>query len=139
VLTGLQLKKFCWFALTACWSFAALAAQNTLPADLRSIPVEAIAIAVVLAVIGGAAHTAAKLADATTVLKSVRLEVLKDVLSSVVAGLITFFVCSYLGWASVLQAACITLAGYGGSRVLEKYLDTALTRIIKIGDVADKP
>ena len=129
----LQLMKFCWAWLSTFWAASAWAAQTTFVGDLTSIPPAAVAVSALLAVIGGAAFTAQKMADPATVVKSVALEIIKDILASVVAGLLTFFISSWAGFPAVLQAACITLAGYGGSRVLERYLIAGLARIDRLG------
>jgi hypothetical protein len=125
----LQLKKLAWGWLMTFWAASAWAAQATFAGDMANIPPAALAVTVLLAIIGGAAFTAQKMADPATVVKSVSLEIIKDILASIVAGLLTFFIGSWLGFTTVLQAACITLAGYGGSRVLERYLNTALMRL----------
>jgi hypothetical protein len=122
----LQLKKLAWGWLMTFWAASAWA---TFAGDMANIPPAALAVTVLLAIIGGAAFTAQKMADPATVVKSVSLEIIKDILASIVAGLLTFFIGSWLGFTTVLQAACITLAGYGGSRVLERYLNTALMRL----------
>ncbi|NDP60090.1 MAG: hypothetical protein GZ090_12130 [Oxalobacteraceae bacterium] len=136
---SVQLKQICWAWLVSFWSVSAWAAQVTFAGDLASIPPAAIAVSVLLAIIGGAAFTASKMADPSSVVKSVALEIVKDILASVVAGLLTFFICSWLNFAAVLQAACITIAGYGGSRVLERYLNSALLRIDRLGGKSGDP
>jgi ABC-type xylose transport system permease subunit len=126
--TATQLKSFVSFWLLLFWSIAAYAAQETFGGDLRDIPPAAVAISVLLAIIGGAAYTASKLAAPDVQVKSVPLEVLKDVLTSIVVGFIVFCVGSYMQWPSVVQAGLITLAGYGGSRVLEPLLAALISR-----------
>lgn len=138
-MRNLQLKQLVWAWLITFWSAGACAAQATFAGDLAAIPPAAIAVSVLLAVIGGAAFTAQKMAGPTTVVKSVALEIIKDILASIVAGLLTFFICSWLNFAAVLQAACITIAGYGGSRVLERYLNSALLRIDHLGGKPESP
>lgn len=86
-----------------------------------------------LAFIGGAAATLQKIANPDFVVKSVALEIIKDIFSSVVAGLITYSVCAWIGCPLLLQPACITIAGYGGSRVLERYLSAGMARIDRLG------
>jgi hypothetical protein len=116
---SLQLKQLFYALLLLFWSAAALAAQVTFAHDLRDIPPAAIAISVLLAIIGGSAYTAQKIADPATVVKSVALEIVKDLLTSIVVGLCIFFLGSYFNWQSVVQAGLITLGGYSGSRILE--------------------
>jgi len=127
--TPVQLKAFVSFWLLLFWSLAAYAAQATFVSDLRDIPPAAVAISILLACIGGAAWTASKLASPNVHVKSVPLEVVKDVLTSIVIGLLIFFAGSYFEWPSVVQAGLITLGGYGGSRVLEPALAMFLKRM----------
>ena len=131
--TRLQLKAIVSFWLLLFWSVAAFAAQATFVGDLRDIPPAAVAISVLLACIGGAAYTAQKLAAPDVAVKSVPLEVLKDVLTSVVVGVLIFCLGSFLEWPSVVQAGLITLGGYGGSRILEPSLATFIKWISRLG------
>jgi hypothetical protein len=116
---SLQLTRLLWTVLLLFWSAAAFAAQVTFAHDLRDIPPAAIGISVLLAIIGGAAYTAQKIADPATVVKSIAAEIVKDLLTSIVVGLCIFFLGSYFNWQSVVQAGLITLGGYSGSRILE--------------------
>jgi hypothetical protein len=127
-----QLKTLVTSFLLMFWSVAAYAAQATFVGDLRSIPPAAVAISVLLSLIGGAAHTAAKIAAPDVVIKNVLAEVIKDVLTAIVVGFITFCIGSYMEWPAVVQAALITLAGYGGSRVLEPMLAWMLAKGAKV-------
>lgn len=118
------------------WCTAALAAEQTFrQPSLTELPLAAITVSVLLAVIGGAAYTAQKMAapDGQQI-GSIPLEIIKDVLTSVVIGLIAFSVSSYLELPVVVQAGVITLAGYGGSRVLEPALGAMLKWISRFGD-----
>lgn len=130
---SLQLKKIVWGWLITFWSAAAWAAEASFGSDMTSIPPAAIAISVLLAIIGGSAYSAQKLADPNTVIKSVPLELIKDILTSIVVGLLIFFLGSWLNWASVVQAGLITLGGYGGSRVLEPSLGAFINWLGRLG------
>lgn len=133
MLSRLQLKNlFCGW-LAAFWSVAAFAAQTRFVSDLTSIPPDAVAISIILSLIGGAAYSAQKIASPDTVIKSIPLEIIKDVLTSIVVGLLIFFLGTYLEWATVVQAGLITLGGYGGSRVLEPALSTFINWIGRLG------
>ena len=129
----LQLKKVLWVWLASFWSASAWAASTTFASDLSSIPAAAVAVAVGLSLIGGAASTLQKIAKPDTVIKSVGLEITKDIFVSVLAGLVTYSVCAWQGVPLLLQPACITIAGYGGSRVLESYLAAGMARIDRLG------
>jgi hypothetical protein len=130
---SLQLIKMCWVWLLTFWSASACAAGATFASDLSAIPVAAVAVAVALALVGGAAATLQKIANPEFVVKSVPLEIIKDIFASVVAGLVTYSLCAWQGIPLLLQPACITLAGYGGSRVLERYLAAGMIRIDRLG------
>jgi len=105
------------------WSLTAYAAQISFANDLREIPPVAVAIALLLAVIGGLAHTGQILAQVDYEVKSVPLAIFKDMSLSITAGLITFFVVGWLSWPSLLQAAAITIAGYSASRIMDAYVN----------------
>jgi hypothetical protein len=127
-----QLKTLVTSFLLMFWSVAAYAAQATFVGDLRSIPPAAVAISVLLSIIGGAAHTAEKIAAVNVVIKSVPAEIAKDVLTSIVAGFVTFCIGSYMELPAVVQAGLITLAGYGGSRVLKPMVAWMLAKGAKV-------
>jgi len=122
----IQLRKFVFAWLIVLWSVAAWAAESTFAKDMASIPLEAIQLTVFLAFIGGLAFTTNKISRPDVIVKNVWLEMAKDILMSLVAGLITFFFTSWVGSPYWLQAGLITISGYGGSKALDKYLNDAL-------------
>ncbi|WP_186083680.1 phage holin family protein [Burkholderia gladioli] len=134
----LNFKQLVTVLLLIFWAAAAYAAQVTFAHDVRDIPPAAVLISCLLAIIGGAAYTAQKIADPGITIKSVKLEIVKDVLTSIVVGLLAFFIGSYLQWDSMLQAGAITLGGYGGSRVLELVLGMAIRRLQRFGNGANQ-
>jgi hypothetical protein len=127
-----QLRTAITSFLLLFWSLTAYAAQATFVGDLRSIPPVAVAISLLLSLIGGAAYTASKIASPNVTIKNVPAEIVKDVLTSIVVGFVTFCLGSYMEWPAVMQAGLITLAGYGGSRVLEPMLAWALAKGAKL-------
>lgn len=129
MLGYLQLKKVLWAWLAAIWSASAWAAQETFAQDLTAISLGAVAVALVLAFIGGLAYTTQKIAKPDVVVVSVPLEVCKDMINSLVAGLCAFFLVSWMGLPLFGQALLITIAGYGGSRFLEQLLTDTLNRL----------
>lgn len=117
---SLQLKYAIWSYLLLTWSAMAYAAENPLVAGLEAIPPRAMAYVIGLAIIGGAAGTLTKLSRPDTVVRNLPLEICKDILASLVAGLIAFFVGSWSNKVDFwLMAAMITIAGYGGSKLLD--------------------
>lgn len=131
-MRDLQLKQLAWAWMASFWSVSAIAAQATFPGDLSSIPPAAVAIAVALAFCGGAAATLRKIANPATVVRSVPLEILADMGCSVLAGLVTYFFCAWREYAILLQACLIPLAGFGGSRLLEKAITVVEARIDRL-------
>lgn len=121
-------------ALIISWTlFASAYAHATdLAQGLSSIPISNIIIAAVLSFIGGLAWTAQKEAHATTETRRLALTVFSDVLVSVVAGLITFFLLSIATDSALIQAALITTAGYGGTRIMDSYLSVLIDRVATI-------
>lgn len=133
MLDRMQLKKFIWAWLACFWSASAWAATATFASDLSKIPPAAVAVAIVLSFIGGLAATLQKIANPEFVVKNVALEITKDIFGSLVAGLVTYSLCAWQELPLLLQPGCITIAGYGGSRVLERYLAAGMNRIDRLG------
>lgn len=125
----LYLKKISWTVLAILWSASAIAAQTTLDHDITSIPLGAIVVAMALAFIGGLAFTTQKVAKPDVAVPSIALEILKDLINALVAGLVAFFLGSWCGIPPFAQALLITIAGYGGSRFLEQVLSESFTRV----------
>lgn len=123
---ALQLRNCFFIWLLAFWSVCAYGAEPNFAANMGSIPLGAVIWCILLSFIGGIAFTANKISRPNIVIKNSAIEVTKDILMSLVAGLITFFVSSQFGVAYWLQAALITISGYGGSKVLDKYLSKGL-------------
>lgn len=129
----LQLKKIGWVWLMTMWSASAWAAQVTFVTDLSAIPLGAVAIAALISLIGGAAATLARIANPDALIKNLLLEVLRDILASLVVGMVTFFACAWREVSPLLAAGGIFIAGYGGSRVLDRYLSVGLSQIDRLG------
>jgi hypothetical protein len=126
VAKSLQLKIAFWAYLLVFWCAAAYAAETDLAKGLESIPFAAIKYVLIFSFIGGAAGTLNKIANPDIAVKRVWLEMLKDLASSLVAGLIIFFFASWTSISFWLQAAFITLGGFGGSRVVDRMVDGGL-------------
>lgn len=133
---SLQLKKICWAWLAMMWAASAWAAQVTFVTDLAAIPLAAVAVAILIALIGGSAAHLAKIAHPEVVIKNVLLESLKDMMASLAAGLATFFILAWRESSPLLAAGGILVAGYGGSRVLDRFLGAGLSQIDRL---AGKP
>lgn len=121
----LQLTHAIWLYVLVTWSAACYAAESiTLAKGLGSIPLADIGTALFLAIIGGVTGTLVKLSRLNHGVTNLALEITKDVMSSLVVGLLAFFFSNFFKWIDVwAQAGGILLAGYGGSKVLDVMLD----------------
>jgi asparagine N-glycosylation enzyme membrane subunit Stt3 len=123
VAKSLQLKYAIWLSVLMNWGAVAYAAENPLVEGLESIPLKAVGYVLALSIIGGTAGTLTKIARPDIVVRNLPLEITKDMIASLVAGLLVFFFTSW--WSTInfwLQAALVTMAGYGGSKVLDMML-----------------
>lgn len=115
-----QLKTAALAYLGIFWCTFVYAAENPLVAGLESIPAKAMVYVLVLSVVGGAAGTLTKLTRPDVVVRNLSLEIAKDTFMSILAGVIIFFFTSWQPWITFWpQAILITLAGYGGSKVID--------------------
>jgi hypothetical protein len=70
-----------------------------------------------------------RLASSDPPVRSVAIEIGSVITASIVAGLSAFFFCEWRGWPPPLTALVITLASWGGKRVLDQAVDAGLRRI----------
>jgi len=122
----LQLKKalYAWFGVL--WTATAYAAQNSFTEGIESIPLRAIGYALILSCLGGLAATTTKITKADAVIKNIWIEIFKDILCSILAGTFIFCLTSWAGLSFWLQIIFISLAGYSGSRLLERGIENGL-------------
>lgn len=122
---SVQLKWTIWCYLILTWSAVCYAAEaRSLTEGLSSIPARDVGVVLVLSIVGGVAGTLVKLTKRDVIVANLPLEIAKDMMASLVVGLLTFFFTSWWDGVSYwLQAGLIMLAGYGGSKVLDMLLD----------------
>lgn len=123
---SLQLKIAIWVYLCAFWCAAAYAAESDLAKGIESIPFGAIKYTVIFSLIGAAANTLNKITKPDIQIKSVWLEVVKDLFCGVAAGMLVFLFVSWTPMPFTIQAALITLGGAGGSRVIDRGVEDGL-------------
>ena len=123
---SVQLKWAFFFYLFAFWCAAAYAAETDLAKGIESIPFAAIKYVIIFSLIGGAAGTLNKISNPDIIIKRVWLEVLKDMVCALAAGMVIFFLVSWTPISFWLQAAFITLGGVSGSKVLDQGVDQGL-------------
>ncbi|AJD82928.1 hypothetical protein PJWF_00034 [Achromobacter phage JWF] len=93
-------------------------------ADLASIPFSAYVIVVMLSGVGGFVSTLIRLSnESDEKLARWKLFALRDMASSLLAGIVVFFWAESSQWDSARAAIMITLAGFGGTKVLDILMD----------------
>jgi hypothetical protein len=95
---------------------------------LSELSVMSVVIAVLLAIIGGAAATLQRVAAAKDMSRW-KLEVMRDLSASIVSGLIVFFVLESMQFNAAREAAVVTLSGFAGSTLLDHLTKRFLNRI----------
>jgi len=93
-------------------------------ADLASIPFSAYVIVVLLSGVGGFVSTLIRLSnEPDEKLARWKLLVLRDMAAALLAGVIVFFWSEASRWETAYAAIMITLAGFGGTKVLDILVD----------------
>jgi hypothetical protein len=110
-------------------AYAMTAAHDSLSREIGEIPLESWALSVVLSLIGGAAAAFQGLAGDGPGGRPVWIEIASVVMASFVAGLAAFFLCEWRHAPAPLAALAITVASWGGKRVLDALLEAGLKRV----------
>jgi hypothetical protein len=128
-----RLIQWGWGGCALLWAAAAYAmvrqTEAALADGLAGIPAASLVLAVFLALIGGTASTFQRFASSDPPARSAAIEIGSVITASIVAGLSAFFFCEWRGWPAPLTALAITLASWGGKRVLDQAVDAGLRRI----------
>lgn len=85
----------------------------------ESIPFAAFKYVAGVAFAAGSAATLIKVARPDVIVKNLPVEILKDLVCSVVAGLLIFCFTSWIGLTMWPQLGLILMAGFGGTQVLD--------------------
>ena len=123
---NIQLKQVLWTYLFCCWASLAYAAEMTFAEGVDSVPFKAFGYVIGLAVLGGMAGTLPKIVNPAIQIQNVWLEMLKDTISAIAAGLLIFFFTIWREWPWSLQCLLILLGGAGGTKVLDLALNNGL-------------
>lgn len=86
---------------------------------IEAIPIEAFKYVAGVAFAFGSAATLIKVARRDIIIKNLPLEILKDLVCSVAAGMLVFAFTSWIGLSMWPQFGLIMLAGFGGTQVLD--------------------
>lgn len=114
--------------LLALWGVSVFAADGSAFAEgMRSITREVVLGVLVLSGAGGLAGTLSKVCNPEKPIRNVALEMAKDMVGSIVLGTLVFCFTVWIEWLSFgAQAGLIILAGVGGSKALDRLVDTRL-------------
>lgn len=118
-----------WGLLWVATAYAMTAAHDSISREIGDIPLESWALAVVLSLIGGAAAAFQGLAADEPEGRHIWIEIASVIMASLVAGLAAFFLCEWRHAPAPLTALAITIASWGGKRVLDVLLEAALKRL----------
>lgn len=135
---NIQLKFAALVHLFATGTVFAYAAETkAIVSGLESIPLESVRFAAGVAFAFGSVAMIIKVAKRDTAIKNLPLEIIKDLFSSVAAGVLVF---AFTAWVEVPvwpQLILVMMAGFGGTQVLEvalakgffPWLNTVLGRL----------
>jgi hypothetical protein len=99
------------------------ASELTFAEGIESLPFKAIGYVLVLSVLGGMAATLPKIINPAITIRSIPLEIVKDVVCSFVAGLIIFFAMIELKQTWSFTCLLILLGGAGGAKFIDLLLN----------------
>jgi hypothetical protein len=108
-------------------SFAAAAYASTFGQSMRAIGWDSFGFVVLFALGGGVVSSLRK--AATPGVGRMHVEVIKDLVASAVAGMLAFFAAAAIGAPDMAIAFAVTIAGYGGSVVLDRFLGRYLRKV----------
>ena len=130
---NVQLKYAILIYLCMFWCATAYAAEMSLEQGLRSLSAFTLVSILVLSAVGGAGATLVRMTSATAPLvRNLPLEIARDVVCSILAGFLGFLLSSWYKWEVWYPTAIIiTVSGFGGSKLLEIYLDEGLIPFFK--------
>jgi hypothetical protein len=109
-------------AYVCIWAYTAQAYAVEVPFSdgVSRIPLKALGYVALLSMLGGLASTLQKISNPKSKFKNLLLEVVKDLVVSLVAGVVAFALAEQAGMSAMLEAAIITLSGWAGSNYLDK-------------------
>lgn len=118
-----RLKACLWFYLSFGYGSVLYASELTFAEGIESLPFKAIGYVLVLSVLGGMAATLPKIINPAITIRSIPLEIIKDVVCSFVAGLIIFFAMIELKQTWSFTCLLILLGGAGGAKFIDLLLN----------------
>lgn len=130
---NVQLKYAILIYLSLFWCVAAYAAEITLEQGLRSVSGFTVLAIIVLSAVGGAGGTLIRMASPNApIVRNLPLEIAKDIVCSILAGSLGFLFSSWYKWEVWYPTAIIiTTCGFGGSKILEIYLNEGIIPYMK--------
>lgn len=126
VARNVQLRQVLWVYLLFCWGSVAYATEITFADGINSLTMNVVGHVLVLSILGGMAGTLPKIVNPAVQIRSIPLEILKDTICSLVAGLIFFFVAVELRLSWAWTCLLLLLGGAGGAKVIDLVLNNGL-------------
>lgn len=118
--------------LLLLWCASVFAANGSAFAEgMRSITREVVLGVLVLSGAGGLAGTLSKVCNPDKPIKNVALEMAKDMVGSIVLGTLVFCFTAWIEWLAFwAQAGLIIVAGVGGSKALDRLVESRLNSVL---------
>lgn len=123
VATNKQLKRVLWAYLLFCWASVVYAAEVSFADGISSLTLNVVGHVFVLSILGGMAGTLPKIVNPQVQLRSIPLEVFKDTICSIVAGLIVFFAAVEMRFSWAWTCLLLLLGGAGGAKFIDLVLN----------------
>lgn len=125
---NVQLKYAILIYLGLFWCATAYATEMSLEQGLRSLSAFTLISILVLSAVGGAGATLIRMTSPTAPLvRNLPLEIARDIACSILAGFLGFLLSSWYKWEVWYPTAfIITISGFGGSKILNIYLNEGL-------------
>lgn len=129
-----ELKQALWvanIALILLWPVSAWAATITFGAQMAAIPLLDVLMTLVLSILSGVTsllHAMKQEYEKHGEIQRLGLFVASKLFGSIVAGLLTFFCAEAWQWSENYQAAAIIMAGFGGTWLIERALQSFVSR-----------
>jgi hypothetical protein len=118
-----QLNHVLWVYLLFCWAGIAYAADLSFAEGIESIPLKALGYVAVLSILGGMAATLPKIINPAVIIINVWGEIIKDVIFSLLAGIILFLVAVWWEWPWPQTCLAIILGGAGNAKFIDMVLN----------------
>lgn len=120
---SVQLNRVLWAYILFCWAGITYASELSFAEGLESIPLKAFGYVAVLSILGGMAATLPKVINPSIIISNLWGEILKDVVFSLLAGIIVFFIAIWWEWPWPQTCLAVLLSGAGNAKFLDMVIN----------------